>query len=446
MSVVTVQLGQCGNQVGGALFDVLAGEALSASRKEEPEAETFFRRGKGGTQWVARAVLVDMEPKALASTVRSARASSGGVWGFDEGRLFSRESGSGNNWARGFHTHGPACRDDILNLVRKEVEECDRFGGFLTLQSVAGGTGSGLGAYAAGCLRDEYPASPLLGHCVWPHESGEVIVQSYNAMLTLPKLAQAADGVILVENEALTATCRRLLNISRPSYTDLNLVAGRALACVLLPAQWRSEADSVGVGGARFRPLSDLVSAVCAHPHYPLLSLRALPQIPPASVDFTTFTWPSLVRQLRQMASSGAPLESAVDWAAASGAPSSPPPAGTFRSVNKSVSSLLVLRGKGASGVDVSSFASPTLYPSWAVDPLTVISSPTQFGKYEMATGLLSNCQTLVSPIERMLGRAYEMSHAGAYLHQYYQHGMSEASFEAAFASVEETLCHYRSL
>lgn len=29
---------------------------------------------------------------------------------------------------------------------------------------------------------------------------------------------------------------------------------------------------------------------------------------------------------------------------------------------------------------------------------------------------------------------------------QYYQHGMSEASFEAAFASVEETLCHYRSL
>ena len=52
---------------------------------------------------------------------------------------------------------------------------------------------------------------------------------------------QAADGVILVENEALTATCRRLLNISRPSYTDLNLVAARALACVVLPAQWRSE-------------------------------------------------------------------------------------------------------------------------------------------------------------------------------------------------------------
>lgn len=56
-----------------------------------------------------------------------------------------------------------------------------------------------------------------------------------------PCSTQAADGLILVENEALTTTCRRLLNIPRPSYSDLNLVAARALACVLLPARWRSE-------------------------------------------------------------------------------------------------------------------------------------------------------------------------------------------------------------
>lgn len=35
--------------------------------------------------------------------------------------------------------------DDRRHLVVSQVEECDRFGGFLTLQSVAGGTGSGLG-------------------------------------------------------------------------------------------------------------------------------------------------------------------------------------------------------------------------------------------------------------------------------------------------------------
>ena len=39
---------------------------------------------------------------------------------------------------------------------------CDHFGGFLTLLSLAGGTGSGLGAYVNMCLRDEYPHSYIM--------------------------------------------------------------------------------------------------------------------------------------------------------------------------------------------------------------------------------------------------------------------------------------------
>jgi hypothetical protein len=58
-----------------------------------------------------------------------------------------------------------------------QVEACDALGGFLLLQSMAGGTGAGLGTYVAHALRDEYPSSHALNCCVWPYESGEVIVQ-----------------------------------------------------------------------------------------------------------------------------------------------------------------------------------------------------------------------------------------------------------------------------
>ena len=50
----------------------------------------------------------------------------------------------------------------------------------------------------------------------------------------------------------------------------------------------------------------DIVEKVCCHPAYRLLSLRALPQMPPASLDFTTFTWPAILRRLRQMQITGA--------------------------------------------------------------------------------------------------------------------------------------------
>lgn len=35
------------------------------------------------------------------------------------------------------------------------------------LQSLAGGTGAGLGTYIAEAIRDNFPSSFLLNHCIW---------------------------------------------------------------------------------------------------------------------------------------------------------------------------------------------------------------------------------------------------------------------------------------
>jgi tubulin delta len=37
--------------------------------------------------------------------------------------------------------------------------------------------------------------------------------------------------------------------------------------------------------------LHDITQTLCCHPAMRLLSLRSVPVMPPASVDFTTFTW-----------------------------------------------------------------------------------------------------------------------------------------------------------
>ena len=41
------------------------------------------------------------------------------------------------------------------------MDECKplHLGGFLLMQSMAGGTGAGLGAYLASALRDDYPSA-----------------------------------------------------------------------------------------------------------------------------------------------------------------------------------------------------------------------------------------------------------------------------------------------
>ena len=66
----------------------------------------------------ARAVLVDMEQKAVAAALRPARGSS---WGYPPGSSLTQQSGSGNNWARGYCEYGPKHTPDVVELVRKEV-------------------------------------------------------------------------------------------------------------------------------------------------------------------------------------------------------------------------------------------------------------------------------------------------------------------------------------
>lgn len=71
--------------------------------------------------------------------------------------------------------HGPRHREVVEELVRREVERCDRLAGLMAMMSVAGGTGSGVGTYATQCLRDVYPKSYILNHLTWPYGTGEVM-------------------------------------------------------------------------------------------------------------------------------------------------------------------------------------------------------------------------------------------------------------------------------
>jgi tubulin delta len=51
------------------------------------------------------------------------------------------------------------------------------------------------------------PGSLRTSCAVWPYESGEVIVQAYNTLLSVDKLLDTCDALLLLRNEELHATC-----------------------------------------------------------------------------------------------------------------------------------------------------------------------------------------------------------------------------------------------
>ena len=90
MSIVTVQLGQCGNQLGSQLFGLLDEEVSEWGH----ERELFFRRDSGTERGIARTVLVDMEPKAVNVCLRKGSRPSAN-WAYDSKNVVIQQSGSG---------------------------------------------------------------------------------------------------------------------------------------------------------------------------------------------------------------------------------------------------------------------------------------------------------------------------------------------------------------
>ncbi|XP_032018786.1 tubulin delta chain isoform X1 [Hylobates moloch] len=453
MSIVTVQLGQCGNQIGFEVFDALLSDSHSSQglcSKRENEAyqasckERFFSEEENGVP-IARAVLVDMEPKVINQTL--SKAAQSGQWKYGQHACFCQKQGSGNNWAYGYSVHGPRHEESIMNLIRKEVEKCDSFSGFFIIMSMAGGTGSGIGAFVTQNLQDQYSNSLKMNQIIWPYGTGEVIVQNYNSILTLSHLYRSSDALLIHENDAIHKICAKLMNIKQISFSDINQVLAHQLGSVFQPTYSAESSFHY-----RRNPLGDLMEHLVPHPEFKMLSVRNIPHMSENSLAYSTFTWAGLLKHLRQMLISNAKMEEGIDWHVRPPL-SGLPPLGKM-SLNKdlhfntSIANLVVLRGKDVQSADVEGFKDPALYTSWLkpVNAFNVWKTRRAFSKYEKSAVLVSNSQFLVKPLDMIVGKAWNMFASKAYIHQYTKFGIEEEDFLDSFTSLEQVVASYCNL
>ena len=475
MSVITLQLGQCGNQIGRQLFSTLREDALDGSKVRklgtaaysETSLDRFFHQDarkscarNSNSIPRARAVLVDMESKAVQQTLLEADRS--GQWMYDSSCVYVQKRGSGNNWANGYNSHGPKSAERVLEMIQLQAEKCDYLSGFLILMSVAGGTGSGVGAYFTECIRDNYKSSAIVNTVVWPYLSGEVIVQDYNAVLTTSHLQKAADAVILLQNDQLHKACSKLLLLKDISFTDINCVISHSLAGILQPSLNLSCLDLHRYADDHMLYnqclLQDVVTKLCSIPDFKLLSLKSIPQMPERSQAYTCYLWSSLLKHMRQMLVCDAPIEEGMDWSNGSDAQkslytyreddSTKRAYYTPRGINKSLTNLLVVRGNGLESLETATFSDPSLYCQWVPQDFSsnMWFSEHSFNKYEKSCTLLSNSQSCVLPLDTACRKAWQMYASRAYVHQYLQDGLSEQEFMDCFLCVEQVLKAYATL
>ncbi|KAH6921053.1 hypothetical protein HPB50_027961 [Hyalomma asiaticum] len=424
MSVLTLQIGQCGNQLGFEFFNVLAQdigigepEAHSDLDYHSRSTERFFTVDpQGGV--LASALLVDTEIKVVGRVSKDACNSN--KWHYASGAAYTSAQGAGNNWAVGYFEHAEKGLDEISDLVRRHVERQDWLDGFLPIFSLGGGTGSGLGTKLTEVLRDNYSNAPLITAVVWPFKSGGVAVQAYNVLLSLAHLQDAADALLVLNNDSLHRVVTQRWALRSASLVDMNALAARNLACLLQPSE--------GTYG-----LSNCDIAVELGCHGPLkqVSLLQVPQEPPAMATSSCSSWQGLVRSLVTMQR----CHSATDEAM-----------GTEKKPPTSVASLAVARGEGLSTLNANE-----LIPRHAPfveegREFNVWTHPHKFLGSARTMLVASNSDTCLPHLDFLVSRAWCQFKQAAYIHHYTQHGLKAEDFTDAFVRVEQAIAWYKQL
>jgi tubulin beta len=225
----------------GAFPDVLDDPHAAASRVADRALEVYFHAGKRG-RVVPRAVLCDLDPRA----VDGVRASPlGGLFRPDAVVVDRGDATTGGNWAAGYHRGGANLVDRVMDAVRREAEEADAVQGFSLVHALGGGAGSGLGTLLLERLCDEYADRMIVSFPVFPSvAASDAVLETFNAAMCVPRLADRCDVVFLSDNGALRRACDRdanrrherttLLRLAVPppeaSMDDLNRALATAMA------------------------------------------------------------------------------------------------------------------------------------------------------------------------------------------------------------------------
>ena len=269
--VITISVGQAGNQVAWRFWDLVSREAAAQGTKgvydsgtstffenfhdgEPPSASGRIGGGLRGSPSVsalfgdaplaslrARALLIDLEEGVVSQVLRAP----GGLGRlFDPAQALVDVSGAGNNWACGYHGYGSVHRSALLTRLHRALEACESPQSFFFLSSTGGGTGSGFGSFVLETCADEYPELFRFAAPIFPSENDDVVTSPYNFAFAFDKLVAHADAVLPLENQALhavVAACEdglRKLSGTRTVGAGAGTAAAAARAASLLHIEY----------------------------------------------------------------------------------------------------------------------------------------------------------------------------------------------------------------
>ena len=405
MSII-LQIGQCGNQLGCEFFSLLT---------TLPNPKRFFHNPPSKSL-TANAILIDMEPKVITSILKKKKN-----FFYNKNYIFTKEEGSGNNWAFGYEKHGKNAKLAILGKIKHLMEKMDNFDSFIFLQSMAGGTGSGLGSFLVEFLRSIFENCFFINFLVAPKKGGEVIIQNYNCVFSFSTIYQNCDFVFILKNDRAEKICKKVFKMEKINMDAINSILAKDIIVSLLTDSGFTKSKK-----KQNKDFLDNLNFLKPLPSLKLLGTRFLPHVDKKLKSFFTETWKGLLNKSFQMQINGK-SEANINWLNPL----------FSKNIIKSYSSLITLNSKKIFE-EFKEEKNPFFLKNIFSKNFQKINFEAHFFERELfqvekSIGLLTNSQEFVGFFDEVFFNGKNMFGQKAYLYQYKKFGLEEDSMEDLF-------------
>ena len=456
MSVGLIQIGQCGNQIGLNIFNNLIEEMKNSSEYlSQLICDSYFTISRTN-KLQANSLLIDMESKVIDKCIKISEKNS---WSYIQDNIIYKQSGSGNNWANGFFYHGPSVEKAFVETLSKFSEKFDSLDSCIIINSLAGGTGSGLGSYLAVLMKDYFPEINLLNIAVWPNDSGEVVVNSYNTLLSISENYKVSDLMTVINNQEIFDICKNIYKLKKIGFEDLNSIISKHIINMMIPPSYNLNNNNYKSKKYRINSfISDIMYFLGINPKLKFNQIISTPEVPPENLQFTNDSWNSLSKRGLQILKTGS-NESKIDWS-------------FYNNDKVNVNSIIeIYRGKNIQNMvdDENNINNNMMNKQYKgknnkfenVNNLNDISCLKNYcndmkiresrykdehniNNYDKHLTILANSNLYCKNIQKCLSKAYDMYEYNAFIHQYEKYGLEKGDFIDAFSFCEQIISDYK--
>ena len=292
--------------------------------------------------------------------------------------------------------------------------------GFQLTHSLGGGTGSGLGTLITTKLNDEYPDRIRSTFSVLPSAKvSNIVVEDYNAVLSLDKLLQDTNENFCLDNEALFGICRNSLKLTTPTMGDLNHLVSHTMSgvttCLRFPGQLNAD-------------LRKLATNLVPFPRLHFLMPTFAPLTSRGSNLYRALTVPELIQQMFDAKN----MMVACD-----------PSHGRYLTVAAIFRGRLSMKEVDEQMMNMQSNNS-SYFVDWIPNNIKTAACDIPPRGLKMSGTFIANNTAIQEVLRRICDKFSAMFRRKAFLHWYKNEGMDEMEFIEAERNVRELISEYQ--